>query len=170
MSTEELAEWLDRHNMLVQIHSSNTITSVTELVTSVPDDLKPEGVWYALGGSWIRFCQGEMPAWLENSPYVYSLQIDRRHCARLIDEAGTEAFIETFSADAEHRQLDWPRLLSTRTLYTGLEVSSYLMEFRFKADWYYAWDTESGVMWDLSKVTGWTLVAQRREDGRYELV
>ena len=75
LSVEELARWLDDRGVLAHI-SPHAAPGWAELYSTAGAG-KPGGVWYAVGGSWIRFCAAEMASWLADSPYVYALVVDR---------------------------------------------------------------------------------------------
>ena len=96
---------------------------------------------------------------------MYELDLDRTLTKRLATDASTREFIHTYGVDAGEA-IDWPAVRAVG--YTGLEVSVYSMTFRC-VDWYYVWDTESGVVWDPATLVACRCVAVRQPDGRYAL-
>ncbi len=39
--------------------------------------LKPEGVWYGCGDSWLKWMSREVPKWLDAVNYIYELELDQ---------------------------------------------------------------------------------------------
>ena len=61
--------------------------------------------------------------------------------------------------------LDWSAMSDHG--YSGVEVETYLPEFRRELGWYYEWDIESGVVWKEEVIQGIRPIAVRRPDGKY---
>ena len=162
LSIEELAQWLDGRGILAHI-SPHAAPRWAELYSTAGAG-KPAGVWYAVGGSWIRFCAVDMASWLADSPYVYALGVDRSLLKVLDSDVCTRVFIDTYGAG--EGAINWPAFRAIG--YTGVEINPYSMTFRDE-DWYNAWDVESGVVWEPSALVSCCRVATRRTDGRYVL-
>ena len=160
LSVEELARWLDGRGVLAHI-SPHAAPGWAELYSTAGAG-KPGGVWYAVGGSWIRFCAAEMASWLADSPYVCALVVDRSLLKVLDSDVRTRVFIDTYGAG--EGAINWPAFCAIG--YTGVEINPYSMTFRYE-NWYYAWDVESGVVWEPSALVSCCRIATRRTDGRY---
>ena len=90
--------------------------------------------------------------------------VDRSLLKVLDSDVRTRVFIDTYGAG--EGAINWPAFCAIG--YTGVEINPYSMTFRYK-NWYYAWDVESGVVWEPSALVSCCRVATRRTDGRYVL-
>ena len=137
-------------------------------------EMKPTGIWYGLGDSWIQWCMSEASGWL--SPYIYDFVLDEDKILKVTNIEEFEKFEEEHQAiRAEFKllmdhmpkirdahgdgfgrrmsrffdQIDWPKLA---TMYSGVEIAPYIWKKRLESMWYYPWDCASGCIWNRSAV------------------
>lgn len=119
------------------------------------DGVKPRGLWYGVNGDWRRWCESEMPEWVEGGT-VYTVDISAARVLtiddvdaldRLHDRYRVPSFPGARAADV----IDWRRLAAE--WWDGLEIAPYQWERRLTPGylWYYGWDCASGVVWNASK-------------------
>jgi len=164
LSVEELIDALDRVGMYT--HTSKTAVSSVQDMWTRENDLKPAGVWYTTGGTWLRYLTTDLEIWLEDAMYVWEVEIDRTHVRVLSEEGDTRRCVEEYGVgNGAHATLDWTAM--ARDGYGGVEVEVYHQDIRYEQGWYSAVDIESGVLWDAEAVKGAWPIAVRRPDGRY---
>ena len=113
-----------------------------------PLALKPTGLWYAAGLSWINWCESEQPDWLK--PRLFKLEMDTSDILQLRTVAETIAFNDRYSQQVRglHSFIDWD---AVKRDYKGIEIVPYHWELRYSGGiWYYGLDVPSGCLWDLS--------------------
>lgn len=122
---------------------------------SVPIDeqkmaLKPRGLWYGIGPSWIDWVRSEMPDWEVDNVFKIDVDETKLLTIRTIEEL--DAFDEKYgsSITSYFRNIDWGKVASE---YGGIEIAPYIYKGRFKYIWYYGWDVASGCIWDDGVIT-----------------
>lgn len=116
---------------------------------------KPRGLWVSVDGEddWQRWCQSEMPQWMENvrryritlveSPRVlvltspcdlYDLQ---RQYGKRAEDRWQETYIDWHAVACEHH---------------GIIIAPYQWSCRMEIDWYYGWDCASGCIWNADAI------------------
>jgi hypothetical protein len=164
LSIEDLIEALDRAGM--HTHASKVAVGSAHDMWTAANDLKPAGIWYAKGGTWLRYLTTDLEIWLADAVYVWEIEIDRTHVRMLNEESDTWRCVEGYGVgEGVHATLDWAAL--ARDGYSGVEIEQYHLDIRYEQGWYYAMDIESGVLWDEGAVRGAWPIAVRRPDGSY---
>lgn len=168
LTATQLADWLDRQGLKVHITDALERECTFDRMSVPATDHKPAGVWYAIGGEWIRFCASDMPQWLTAAPRVYALSLDRAHLIELHDTETTQQFTAWYGAGAgDTATIDWPTVRESGGVKpSGVEIDPYDYTFRYEM-WYYQWDIASGVIWDPAALVGVHALAHRRADGLY---
>jgi len=133
--------------------------------------MKPNGIWYAKGNSWMEFVRTEMPDMTKNAKYVYAIGFDKSKVLRITSGKQAERVTYTFkdyelSRKANVNIVDWDRI--TKIGKAGVEFMPYERRY-FSADyttaWYLGIDIPSGCIWDTSILTTKQIVAELKEDG-----
>ena len=155
---------MDRVGM--HTHTSKVAVGSAQDMWTAENDLKPAGVWYTTGGTWLRYLTTDLEVWLEDAVYVWEIEIDRTHVRVLNEESDTWRCVEGYGVgEGVHATLDWAAL--ARDGYSGVEIEQYHQDIRYEQGWYGAIDIESGVLWDEEAVRGAWPIAVRRPDGSY---
>lgn len=135
-----------------------------------PDDIKPGGFWYGVNLDWIRWLmdQGyeDDSSWMH--PFLYEIEIDESRVLKIATQQEFADLNRDYDQRADwigygkHHVLDWVRL---KQGFAGLEISPYRHEVMGSLDcfWYHGWDCASGVVWDVSAITGLRLIADSQE-------
>jgi hypothetical protein len=123
--------------------------------------MKPNGLWYAKGNSWMEFVRTELVEMSENAKYVYAIGFDKSKILSI--KSGRQAERVTYMFK-NHK-------LSQRanvSIVAGVEFIPYDRGY-FSADysmvWYSGIDVPSGCIWDTSILTTKQIVAELKEDG-----
>jgi len=131
-------------------------------------DLKPEGVWYGCGDSWLKWMSREVPKWLDAVNYIYELELDQEFILTITNEEqfkrfereywgrapwqGRGGWTDTGPPDGQFEMIEWDTLIGQ---YDGIEICPYLQQFRMSnSQWYYTWDVASGCIWDSESLIG----------------
>lgn len=114
---------------------------------------KPKGFWYEVDGDWRRWCESEMPSWVEGK-MLHRVELNGERMLNIRNVAEFDAFHRTYVRDF-HRYVKAPDWHALAEEYDGLEIAPYLWERRLCMDtsWYYGWDCASGVIWRPRGVT-----------------
>lgn len=129
-------------------------------------EMKPTGLWYGLGDSWIDWCMNEVSGWL--SPYIYELVLDEDKVLKVSNIAEFEKLEQEYLGVPEHfkllqdmttlgdprmmsffNQIDYPKIAET---YGAIEIAPYIWKKRLESIWYYPWDCASGCIWNRSAI------------------
>jgi hypothetical protein len=71
---KKLDEWMDGISPSLMITTSpDEISSIKDFSGSCTVAHKPRGIWYAEGSNWLDWLSVEMPNWLNDCNYIYSL-------------------------------------------------------------------------------------------------
>ena len=164
LSIEELIEALDKVGMYT--HTSKAAVDSAQDMWTGANNLKPAGIWYATGGTWLRYLTTDLESWLKDAVYVWEVEIDRTRVRVLREADDTWQCVGTYGiGEGVDATLDWAAL--ERDGYSGVEVTEYHQDIRYEQEWYLAIDIESGVVWDADAVQGAWPIAVRRPDGSY---
>tara|TARA_Y100000310_G_C20484886_1_gene716421 strand:+ start:337 stop:957 length:621 start_codon:yes stop_codon:yes gene_type:complete len=165
----------------VRTHLSNHFGKAKITLTDSPLDLKsnyeqsgtmkPNGIWYGCGTTWLKFIDREMSGWTPVfGTQIWSLKIDMSN----VKELTTTKEIDRFSMhykDAEKYyrmhdvHVDWSL---AEHHFDGIECCPYPVgdwEFKMKYMWYYGIDIASGCIWNTKAITHSMLAAEFKEDG-----
>lgn len=135
-----------------------------------PDDLsdgqrahmKPRGLWYGIGTSWLEWVRDEMPQWYGS--HLYRIDVDERRLLRLRTIPQILAFSNKY-ATPDGERVDWVRVAGE---YAGIEIDPYQWDLRFDLLWYYSWDVASGCLWDPRAVlAAHPITGRERAHGRF---
>ena len=144
--------------------------------------LKPKGVWYGCGDSWLKWMDREKPEWLDAVNYVYELELDQEFILTITNEQqfkrfeseywgrapwqGRGGWSETGPPDGQYEMIEWDTLVGQ---YDGIEICPYLQQFRMSNSmWYYTWDVASGCIWDSQVLIGEPKLLWQRDAGEDE--
>ena len=132
--------------------------------------MKPNGLWYAKGNSWMEFVT-EIMIMAEYAKYVYAIGFDKSKILSITSGRQAERVTYMFkdhelSRKANVSIVDWDRI--TKIGKAGVEFIPYERGY-FSADYTMAWylgiDVPSGCIWDTSILTTKQVVAELKEDG-----
>jgi hypothetical protein len=142
-------------------------------------DMKPHGLWYGVGDSWIDWCLSEMGGWLQ--PYIYEVVLKPTKILTVANESELEAFEDEYASVPDYMadyarnlpmipgfdrrvrrsfltsQIDWTKVSEK---YAGIEIAPYIHSKRLESVWYYGWDCASGCVWKGGGVESLRLFAQ----------
>ena len=115
---------------------------------------KPAGLWYACGGAWLDWVLAEMPQWLADYNYVYTLQLNPARMRMIRTARDFAEFEEDYHTGYN---IDWHQVAQR---YTGVEICPYQWSRRMAigSEWYYTWDVASGCIWNPAAVRAITPV------------
>jgi hypothetical protein len=124
---------------------------------------KPNGIWYGCGDAWIVWLESEMPSWLEDSSYLYEIELGEGILKISTDEEFVqfEKIFLTVSTMGGMRAINWPAVAK---IYNGIEICPYNYNRRMKSNWYYGWDVASGCIWNKKGIAGINLLSERPTD------
>mgnify|MGYP003135984010 CR=1 FL=1 len=129
--------------------------------------MKPKGLWYACGDSWIEWSESELGQ--IRGDHLYGLELGEG-ILRISTEEEFSQFIDRFLTPGEFGKiLDWKKVQDEG--YAGVEICPYNWEARQLAldgndryEWYYPWDVASGCIWDSSGVKNVELLAEKTDE------
>ena len=133
--------------------------------------MKPNGLWYAKGNSWMEFVRTELVEMTEDAKYVYAIGFDKSKILSITSGRQAERVTYMFkdyklSRKANISIVDWDRI--TKIGKAGVEFIPYERGY-FSPDYSMAWyagiDVPSGCIWDTSILTTKQIVAELKEDG-----
>ena len=133
--------------------------------------MKPNGLWYAKGNSWMEFIRTEMADMAEDAKYVYAIGFDKSKVLSITSGRQAERVTYMFkdyelSQKANVSIIDWNKI--TKIGKGGVEFMPYERGY-FSADYTMAWylgiDVPSGCIWDTGILTTKQVVAELKEDG-----
>lgn len=133
--------------------------------------MKPNGLWYAKGNSWMEFMRTEVSEMVENAKYVYAIGFDKSKVVSITSGRQAERVTYMFknyelSQRANVDIVDWDRM--TKIGKGGVEFIPYdrgYMSANYRMVWYSGIDVPSGCIWDTSILTTKQVVAELKEDG-----
>lgn len=128
--------------------------------------IKPKGIWYGFGDSWIEWASSEMPE--KVGKYFFDIEIDTSKILKVSTKEEAILFVEKYGVgilkDIFQMKLDNMENIQKITAmgninwfnvakdYSGFELNPYIYELRPDSNflWINAWDMASGVIWDSS--------------------
>lgn len=135
--------------------------------------MKPDGMWYSVGKSWLDWCEGESYGGIPK--YIDVIKLDESKILKITTLAALNAFEKEYSIldpfIVQHNEMvrqniirgidppgqlidqrgrtwqhiDWAKI---KTQYGGIEIAPYQWQARLVKFWYYGWDCASGCVWD----------------------
>lgn len=130
-------------------------------------DMKPTGLWYAIGSSWIDWCIGEEFGGI--GTYIYEIELNPNSNILFLDnKEDVFAISKKYKRKDEyfkHSCLEYVNWAEIMNDYDGIEINPYLNELRLAFDliWYYGWDVASGCIWKANAKKKITLLAEYKE-------
>ena len=129
-------------------------------------DMKPTGLWYAIGDSWLEWCMGAEFNGIGN--YVYEVELNPKSNILVLDNkeqvfafAKNKKYANTGPGYEfmEGSFIDWKKVMSE---YDGIEINPYFYDLRFDLGllWYYGWDVPSGCLWKANAKKKINLIAE----------
>ena len=139
-------------NKNARVHASKHPTLQFRNTQNSSTSIKPKGLWYGFGSSWIDWSRHEMPEWDVYNQHLFALEVDTSHVC-IIDNVDTlDVFHELYSTldrDLEASMIDWA---AVQRDYDGIEINPYNRSLPFelwqKYSWYSSWDVSSGCLWN----------------------
>lgn len=108
---------------------------------------KPNGLWYAVGSSWIDWVKDNMPEWEYDN--VFSVELDPSKIIKLSSHDDIMEFTSRYKKNYHgFIMIDWGKVSQD---YSGIEISPYIWKAR-KLNWYYTWDVASGCIWNQDAI------------------
>lgn len=109
---------------------------------------KPNGLWYAVGSSWIDWVRSEMPEWEQDNVFLVELNPSKIIKISSYDEIMefTNRYKRNFHGFI---MIDWRKVSQD---YSGIEISPYISKARRQLNWYYTWDVASGCIWNQDAI------------------
>lgn len=133
-----------------------------ELVGTQKSTVKPKGLWYGIGDSWISFLQNEMPTYVEK--FLYEIEIFPEKILLIDNEERFKLFYEKYKADkfgGTDDDIDWKMVSGD---FSGIEINPYFWNFRLKYNWYYGWDVASGCIWKKDAIKSIKLLSDNWQE------
>jgi len=133
--------------------------------------MKPNGLWYAKGNSWMEFVRTEMADMTKDAKYVYAIGFDKSEILSITSGRQAERVTYKFkdfdlSYKSNINVIDWSRMVKKGK--AGVEFMPYERGY-FSSDYSMAWysgiDVPSGCIWNTSILTTKQVVAELKEDG-----
>ena len=163
LTLTELAEWLDTEGLRTLPSDCEEIESVEYFIVDRP--LLPSGVWYRIGGDYLRKHIDD-DEWLLDNPHIWALDIEDTDDFVNFDDY--EPRVLSFDKRYNFSDVDagQGKVHVQDSQFAGIELTHYIESMR-SLEWYNAWNGRSGVMWIPSRVVQWRMVATRKADGTY---
>lgn len=139
----------DYHNDRLIISKEDLVSFDTSRVGVQEIRMKPKGLWYGIGDSWLRWVKNEMPDWEHDNVYRLDINESRIKIIRTYKEL--LAFDAEYGLDNQGRSffdngrmIDWAKVAKE---FDGIEIAPYIFEARYELQWYSTWDVASGCIW-----------------------
>jgi hypothetical protein len=129
-------------NKRIIMSSDNNINFIDK-TNKQSQGLKPVGLWYGIGTSWIDWVKSEMPDWeVEN---IFELHINDSNIIKIRNMEEILEFDQKYSINHDYfKTINW---IDVAKDYSGIEIAPYIWKARLKISWYYTWDVASGCIW-----------------------
>ena len=131
----------DRTKRIVMAKSSISKLNFPVEQTKLALSIKPCGLWYGFGPSWVEWVESEMPEW--KGKYYYKLEVNENKLIQLSTYSDIINFTEKFF-DREPGFIKWKDVAKK---YSGIEINPYVHPSKYNVTWYYGWDVASGCIW-----------------------
>jgi len=108
--------------------------------------LKPIGLWFGLGTSWIDWIRSEMPHWEKTN--LYKVKTNPKYMLTINDQDKFDKLEKNYG----HKNgigIDWGKVSEN---YSGITINPYNHTERMSSLWYYGWDVASGCIWDKKAI------------------
>lgn len=122
--------------------------------------LKPVGLWYGIGSSWLNYVKTENFSTLKKN--IFELEIDYTDILKLTNEKEVIDFNKEYKIYT--KSISTIKWIDVAKKYKGIEINPYIRFYRYTDfDWYYTWDVSSGVVWDLSCIKSYKKINISKE-------
>ena len=110
--------------------------------------IKPCGLWYSIGDSWLEWCIGEDFPGIGR--YLYEVELNPKANILFLSTKNDVCSFnkEYIKKDKIFNSINWPKVMED---YDGIEVNPYFEELRYSFHnllWYCSWDIPSGCIWN----------------------
>ena len=107
--------------------------------------IKPNGLWYEIDHSWIKWCDLEMPEWSSQYQIKYRIELNENKILFLTDET-IQDFHNHYGRNSYMYFIDW---LAVARDYAGIEITNYNLNLKYGllSSYYDYWDCASGCIW-----------------------
>ena len=170
LTFSELRRYLYNHFGKAKITLTSSHLDLESNYTQQKGTLKPDGIWYGCGTTWLDFIDTQMEGPRKNDTQIWSLKIDMSNVKKLIDPLEIADFTRRYKdidlyIKTLQKNPDWT---SVARSFDGIECCPYPVgdrQFRYNYTWYWGIDISSGCIWNTSAITHSQLVAELKEDG-----
>ncbi len=135
-----------------RIHASKSSVLQFRNVQNQRLSVKPRGLWYGFGSSWLDWVESEMPSWRDSTKHLFALEIDSSKVCTIDNIDTLETFHELYAVawkDIDADMIDWSAVAHD---YDGVEINPFTRHLSFelwqKFPWYSSWDVSSGCLWN----------------------
>ena len=121
-----------------------------------PVSMRPRGLWLSdesNGSGWSDYCKSTEVR-IEDLQHKKEIHVDDEKCICLNSYEDIyrfneeyKIFFEGFPLGLQPEMIDWEKV---KQEYSGIIITPYCYKSRHEFLWYYAWDCESGCIWDTS--------------------
>lgn len=153
-------DWILDYPFDPEVNYHLSIKPIPRYIETITQEvgMKPRGLWYGCGNSWLDWLESEMPQWLDQGNYLYEMWpgdnlLYLRHADDL-DRFTRQYGVKQYGNDYH---IDW---LKVADRHAGIEICPYHYSRRLSLYWYYTWDVASGCIWGKGNHLV-NLVAQR---------
>lgn len=108
--------------------------------------IKPQGLWYGIGTSWLDWVRSDMPEWEDD--HVFKIDVDKSKMLMIHTLEDLYSFNDKYAGS--DGLIFW-KLVANE--YSGIEISPYMQEARYDMMWYSTWDVASGCIWSKDAIT-----------------
>lgn len=127
---------------VVEVKLDNCETSLHMPVGGI----KPEGLWYAFGQSWIDY----KLVWDKlDSSYIFEISVDKSNIITLSNHLEIEDFNATYGVGIDGKVINW---LEVSKKYDGIEIVPFDPNYS-DLHWYQTFDVPSGCIWNLNSIS-----------------
>jgi len=144
------------------IMSKEPIKILSNLTSQKSSNMKPKGLWYGFGGSWIDWMSSEMPEWINAYNYIYTLDVDDLNIVKVTSN-NVDRFSEKYE-DFNKFYINWEKVSKD---YKGFEAPPPYNKHSDKL-WWGTLDVASGCIWDTSCIKDIKLLG-KQEKGKWIL-
>lgn len=120
------------------------------------ESVKPYGLWYSFGPSWIDFLTGfefdpDEYTWekvrLSWYTHIYQIYLNYKKIIKIETVEEFDSFSKKFSDPSAIEQIDWAKVEKE---WSGIEIK--FLESKTDVRWYRNWDCSSGCIWKRDAV------------------
>ena len=133
-------------------------------------NMKPDGIWFGIGDSWIDWLVYNMPQWAQ--PSILKVEVSFPKMFHIRKDSDLDVFSEKYTYKIEYPkynmwQGDWKKLAED---YDGIIHWKYpsaggggIMSNNPRGIWY-GWDVRSGCIWNPAAIKNLKIIGRYDED------